>query len=131
MRDVRLKRLTQIVHRRASEVVLFELKDPRLGFVTVTRVKLTNDLRHAIVYYSVVGTDADRSRTSHALEHARGHVQTQIAKVMRTRVTPLVRFEYDHSVEGSVRVSKLLAELSAERGEDTASEPGEVRGEEE
>jgi ribosome-binding factor A len=118
MRDIRLEKLTHLVHRRASEVVLYQLKDPRLGFVTVTRVKLSGDLRHAVVFYSVVGSDGDRSKTAHALEHARGHVQTQIAKAMRTRVTPLVRFEYDHSVEGSVRVSQILAELAEENGEE-------------
>ena len=133
MRDVRLKRLTHLVHRRASEVVLYELKDPRLGFVTVTRVKLSGDLRHAVIYYSVVGSDGDRSKTAHALEHASGHVQTQIAKAMQTRVTPLVRFEYDEGIEGSVRVSQILSELKSELGEeeDEHLEGGDGGGEEE
>lgn len=130
MRDVRLQKLTHLVHRTASEVILYELKDPRLGFVTVTRVKLSRDLRHAIVFYSVVGTDGDRSKTAHALDHARGHIQTRIAKVMRTRVTPLIRFEYDLGVEGSVRVSQILAEIAEESGEGEA-EPGEDAFEEE
>jgi ribosome-binding factor A len=111
MRDVRLHRLTELVHRKASEVVLYELKDPRLGFVTVTRVDLSRDLRHAVVYFSVVGSEGDRSKTLHALEHARGYVQSQIAAALHTRVTPTVRFEYDESVEGAVRVSRILSEL--------------------
>jgi ribosome-binding factor A len=117
MRDVRLEKLTHLVQRRASEVILHELVDPRLGFVTVTRVKLSRDLRHAVIYYSVVGSDADRSKTAHALEHARGHVQSQIARAMRTRVTPQIRFEFDKGVEGSIRVSEILNRLREERSE--------------
>jgi ribosome-binding factor A len=125
MREVRLEKLTQLVLRRASEVILYELNDPRLGFVTVTRVKLTGDLRHAVIYYSVVGTEADRSKTGHALEHARGHVQSEIARAMHTRVTPVVRFEFDESIAGSIRVSQLLHDLREERGEqEEASAPG-------
>jgi ribosome-binding factor A len=123
MKDVRLHRLTELVHRRASEVVLYELKDPRLGFVTVTRVKLSRDLRHAVVYFSVVGTEGDRSKTLHALEHATGYVQGQIAAALHTRVTPTVRFEYDESVEGAVRVSRILSELKGE--EDQRDSPSE------
>ena len=117
MRDVRLEKLTHLVQRRASEIILLELRDPRLGFVTVTRVKLSGDLRHAVIYYSVVGSDADKSKTAHALEHATGYVQSQIARAMHTRVTPQVRFEYDRGVESSIRVSEILHRLKQEREE--------------
>ena len=121
MREVRLEKLTQLVHRRASEVIVYELNDPRLGFVTISHVKLSGDLRHAVIYYSVVGTDGDRSKTIHALEHARGHIQSEIARAMHTRVTPIIRFEYDEGVAGSIRVSQLLDELREERGEQEES----------
>jgi len=117
MRDVRLKRLSEVVQRKASEVILYELKDPRMGFVTVTRVKLSGDLRHAVIYYSVVGSDGERSRTEHAIENARGYIQGQIASALKTRVTPMIRFEYDASVEGSVRVSQILSELAEEESD--------------
>ena len=119
MRDVRLNRLTHLVHRVASEVILYELKDPRLGFVTISRVKLSGDLRHAVLHYSVIGSDGDRSRTAHALEDAKGFVQSRIAKALRTRVTPVIRFEFDESVEGSVRISQILHELNHEQVEAT------------
>lgn len=115
MRSVRLSRLTMLVHRRASEVILQDLKDPRLGFVTVTRVKLAGDLRHAIIYYSVVGDEADRSKTAHALDHAKGYIQSQVAKSMHTRVTPILQFEYDEGVERSIRVSSILNDLRQEQ----------------
>ncbi|MCU0724455.1 MAG: 30S ribosome-binding factor RbfA [Planctomycetes bacterium] len=123
MRDIRHEKLSSLVHRRASEVILYELKDPRLGFVTVTRVKLSKDLRHATVYWSVVGPDSDRTKTAHALDHARGFVQSEVAAALQTRVTPALDFEYDESVEGSVRVSRILDELRRRRGEDTTLLP--------
>jgi ribosome-binding factor A len=128
MKDVRLKRLTQLLHRRAGEILSYELKDPRMGFVTVSRVKLSGDLRHAVIYWSIVGTESERSRTAHALEDARGHVQSQIAAVMHTRVTPVIRFEFDESIAGSVRVSQILDELRGERAEPEET-PGETPGE--
>ena len=118
MQDVRHERLTQVVQRTASEVIAYELKDPRMGFVTVSRVKLSRDIRHAVIFWSIVGTEGERSRTAHALEAATGYVQSRIAKALDTRVTPLIRFEYDRGVEGSVRVSRILDELREERGEE-------------
>ena len=115
MRDVRHEKLTRLVQRRASEVILFELKDPRLGFVTVSRVKLSKDVRHAIVYWSIVGSEGDRSKTAHALEGARGFVQTQVARILSTRTTPLIQFVFDEGVEGSVRVGRILSDLRDER----------------
>jgi len=125
MRDVRLQRLSELVQRKASEVILYELKDPRMGFVTVTRVRLSRDLRHAVIYYSVVGDEGERSRTTHALEHARGYIQSQIAAAMKTRVTPAIRFEYDASVEGSVRVSRILLEIAEEDSDGLEASPDE------
>jgi ribosome-binding factor A len=100
-----------------------------LGFVTVTRVKLSGDLKHAVIYYSVIGSEADRSKTAHALEHARGHVQSEIARAMHTRVTPIVRFEFDEGLAGSIRISQLLHELTEER--DGREETSVPNGEEE
>lgn len=123
MSDLRLEKLTHLVHRRAGEVIAFELKDPRIGFVTVSRVKLSKDLRHAVIYYSVVGSDAERTKTAHALDQAKGYVQGRIATAMNTRVTPQIRFEFDEAVEGAVRVSQLLNELREQRGEEEPFDP--------
>lgn len=129
----KIERLKKVIIRKASDVILFELHDPRLGFVTLTKVDLGDDLRHAIIYYSIIGRDADRSKTSHALGAARGYVQNAIAGAMRTRVTPQIRFKYDESIEGSMRVSRLIDEAvaaddktRAERGDDAddSTEPG-------
>jgi ribosome-binding factor A len=113
----RIERLTKVILRRAGEVVAHELKDPRLGLVTITRVQLVEDLSAARIYWSVMGDEAERSKSAHALEHARGFVQSEIAGVMHTRITPVVSFHYDESIEGAVRMSRLLDGLRKEREE--------------
>ncbi|MBN2490040.1 MAG: 30S ribosome-binding factor RbfA [Planctomycetes bacterium] len=110
----RIERLKKVILRRASDVILYELHDPRLGFVTLSKVELTQDIRHATIYYSVIGADAERSRTGHALEDARGYIQKQIAAVLKTRVTPQIRFRFDESIEGVLRISRTIDEARAQ-----------------
>ena len=124
----KIERLRKVILRKASEVILYELHDPRLGFVTLSKVDLADDLRHAVIYYSVMGEDADRSKTSHALEAARGYIQKAIASALHTRVTPHIRFKFDESIEGAMRISRMIDEAVAaddearrKRGEDEAS----------
>lgn len=123
--DIRLKRLSEVVKERASEVIVLELKDPRLGFVTVTRVKLARDLTQAVIFWSIIGSAADRNKTAHALEDARGFIQSAVAKAMQTRVTPRLTIRYDPSLERAQKVHEILAQLRREReerGEATDSE---------
>ena len=108
-------RLTAVIKEKAAQIILFELKDPRLGFLTVTRVKLAPDLSTCRVFYSVIGTDGIKSRTRHALNDARGFIQRRIGQTLRTRLVPHLEFEYDESIEGAFRVSSILKELAAER----------------
>ena len=98
----RIEKLTKLILKRAGEVVSHELKDPRLGLVTITRVDLTADLRYAKIYWSVLGDESERSKSTYALEHARGHIQSEIAHVLHTRVTPILSFHYDESIEGVI-----------------------------
>lgn len=115
-------RLAEIIRQRAAHVICFELKDPRMGFVTITRAKLSADLASATVYWSVLGSDSQKSKTLHALEHARIYVQRRVAEGLRTRVAPELVFEYDESVEGTIRMGSLLKQLRHERGDDAAGE---------
>ncbi len=121
--EVRLKRLSEIVKQRASEVILFELKDPRLGFVTVTRVKLAPDLSSAIVFWSVLGTRGQKSKTEHALKDASPFIQREVARILTTRVTPRLTLKFDPSIEGALRVTSILDRLAKERGEDPPAAP--------
>lgn len=121
--DIRLRRLTEVVKQRASQVILMELKDPRLGFLTVTRVKLAKDLTMATIFWSIIGSKGDRSKTAHALEDARGYIQSAVAKVMGTRVTPRITLKYDPSMERAQKVHETLAALRRERAERGEPEP--------
>ena len=113
--SIRLKRLSRLALERASEVVLYELSDPRLEMVTLTRVKLSSDLSFATIFWSCLGDDAARSKASHALASAAAHVQREIADVFHTRRSPRVKFEFDPSIAGAIHVGKLLDELREER----------------
>ncbi len=88
------------------------LKDPRIGFVTVTGVQATTDLTHAKVFVSVLGSEKERERTLAGLEAAHGVLQAQVAKELRLRRTPVLAFEYDPTVERGVRLTKLIDELA-------------------
>ncbi len=116
------ERLKKIILRKASDVILFELHDPRLGFVTLSKVDLTDDLKYATIYYSVMGDKADKSRTRHALDDARGYVQKAVASALKTRTAPQLRFRYDESIEGVLRISRIIDDAVAEDEEQTESE---------
>jgi ribosome-binding factor A len=113
--EIRLKRLEKLALQTASQLVLYQLADPRLEFVTLTRVKLSSDLSHLQIYWSVVGSEGDRSKTEHALDDARGEVQRAIAAAFSTRRTPRVKFHFDPSLQGAIEMGKLLDDLKAER----------------
>ncbi len=89
-----------------------ELKDPRIGFVTVTGVKTSPDLRHASVYVSVLGGRRKQEATLAGLESSRGILQGRVNRELRLKRTPQLTFEYDPTVERGVRLSKLIDELS-------------------
>lgn len=125
--DIRIRRLERLALERASEVVLRELADPRLTLVTLTRVELTGDLSYGTVFWSSLGSPADRRKAARALDDATGRVQSEVARVFRTRRTPKLRFQFDPSIEGAARVGSILTRLEKERGE---REP-EARAEEE
>jgi ribosome-binding factor A len=126
------QRLTEVIRQRAAHVILFELRDPRMGFVTITKVKLAPDMSICVIYWSVIGTAGDKSKTMHALEHARLFVQRRVAEGLRTRSAPILSFEFDPSVEGSIKMGGLLKSLRDERGETSppAAEAAPVDGEE-
>jgi ribosome-binding factor A len=110
-RPERLRRVDEAVRKVLSEGIA-ELKDPRIGFVTVTAVQVTNDLEHATVWVSIFGTDRERERTMQALEGAAGVLQGRINRELHLRRTPHLRFTYDAAVERGVRMSSLIDELA-------------------
>ena len=105
-----MRRVNESVRQVLSEA-LPELKDPRIGFVTLTGVETTTDLRHARVFVSVFGPERKRQATLDALAAAHGVLQGRIARELRMKRTPQLTFEYDRTVEEGVRMSKLIDEL--------------------
>jgi ribosome-binding factor A len=90
------------------------LKDPRIGFVTVTGVRATTDLKQATVWVSVLGPSGDRERTLEGLQAAHGVLQSRVARELGLRRTPVLTFEYDPSVERAARLTQMIDELAPE-----------------
>ena len=107
----RMRRVNESVRQVLSEAVL-ELKDPRIGFVTVTGVVTSADLRHAKVFVSVFGNEKKQEKSMAGLDAAHGVLQARIASELRLKRTPQLEFEYDRSVEEGVRMSALIDELA-------------------
>jgi ribosome-binding factor A len=112
----RMRRVNEAVREALAEAV-GELKDPRIGFVTVTGVETSPDLRHARVYVSVLGNERKREQTLEGLESAHGVLQSKIASELRMKRTPLLTFEYDPTVAEGVRMTKLIDELAPDDSE--------------
>jgi ribosome-binding factor A len=107
----RMRRVNEAVRQVLSEAV-GELKDPRIGFVTVTGVETSRDLRHARVYVSVLGPEPKRRQSLAGLEAAHGVLQARLARELRLKRTPQLAFEYDPTVERGVRMTQLIDELA-------------------
>jgi ribosome-binding factor A len=107
----RMRRVNEAVREVISEGV-GELKDPRVGFVTVTGVQTSADLRHATVFVSVFGTEGTRKKTLDGLAAAHGVLQARLARELRLKRTPQLIFEYDPTVERGVRMTQLIDELA-------------------
>src|SRR3990172_10045202 len=109
----RMRRVNESLRQVLSEA-LPDLKDPRIGFVTITGVETTTDLRQATVFVSVYGEEKVRLDTLEGLAAAHGVLQARIARELKLRRTPQLTFEYDPSVERGVRMSRLIDELAPE-----------------
>jgi len=107
----RCERVAEAIKKEASNVIHDELKDPRLGFVTVTRVELTQDLRSAKIFFSVLGKDEDYLRTRKALDSASGFIRKLIAQRIQLRFAPEIMFREDKSGEHSIRIQQILDEI--------------------
>ena len=111
---LRVKRVQEAIKEEAGIIITQQLTDPRLGFVTVTRVKVTRDLREAVIYVSVLGGSGQRSKTLHALKDATGFIKRACGDRLQLRFTPSLRIEFDVGIDKSIRVAELLRQASEE-----------------
>jgi ribosome-binding factor A len=108
MSSSRMRRVDEAVREVLSDAISTELKDPRVGFVTVTAVKTSPDLRHAKVFISVLGSEEERAASLAGLTSAHGFLQRRLAAELRLKHTPALAFEHDPSIERGMRITELL-----------------------
>jgi len=115
--SARVRRIGEQIQRELAELVRLELKDPRVGMITLTGVEVSADYSHAKVFFTLLGSEQALHETERALDHAGGFLRTQLAHRLRLRNVPQLHFVYDASVERGMRLSKLI---------DAAVRPGSV-----
>jgi ribosome-binding factor A len=106
----RSERVAEALQALVAELLLREIKDPRIGLVTVTAVTVTPDLRHARIFFSCLGDAARRAQSLNGLTSAAGFVRSQVARKLNLRVAPEIVFELDPSLEQAERIARLLKE---------------------
>jgi len=111
MRQARIERLTQQLQREIAQIIHQEIKDPRLGFVTITKVELSKDLTHAKILFSCLGPSEERTRSQEALDRSTGFIYGLLKKRLRLRVIPRLAFRYDGSIQGAIALSAALDQL--------------------
>lgn len=111
-------RHTRLTHQLQQEIALIiqrELKDPRIGFVTITKAELSRDLASMKVFYSCLGEETARARSQEVLDHSAGFIRSLIKKRFRLKVIPQLVFRYDESIAGAITISVTLDRLKQER----------------
>jgi ribosome-binding factor A len=114
MARVRVGRVGEQIKKELSQIVQSELKDPRIGFLTVTGVDVTNDLSLARVYLSVLGTDEQKEATLKALSSGTGYIRSELGKRIRLRKIPELQFRFDASIDYGSKIDLLLHQLNQE-----------------
>jgi ribosome-binding factor A len=101
--------------KETSKIILYELRDPRKGFVTVTRAKVSDDYRYAKIFVSIMGTPKEKKLTMGGLRHAQGFVQKELSRRIQMRSFPEINFELDDSIEKAFEITNTIDKLAKER----------------
>ena len=107
----RMNKVAEAIKEEVAKILQTELKDPRIGFVTVTQVRVTADLQRATIYFSLLEGQGSQSGTEAGLKSAQGFIRKMLGERLRLRVTPEIIFRHDPSVAETIRISKLLSSL--------------------
>ncbi len=110
MKAHRVARVSEVIRETASETILFEVRDPRVKNVTITRAEVSGDLQHAKVYVSIMGTQKEQELCMHGLRNAAGFVQAKLGSRLKTRYTPTIQFVLDEGVKKSLEMTRLINE---------------------
>ena len=109
----RPERLAEVIKKEMSDLLLGELKDPRVGFATITDVTVSNDLKYAKIYVSVLGEPEQKNSTLQGLQKALGFVRTELGRRIRLRQVPEISFKLDQSLDQGARIMELLNEVKS------------------
>ena len=112
MSQLRVEKVQEFIKQEISSILIDGLKDPRVGFVTVTRVECSRDLRLGKVFFSVLGDKTKRVSTMEALNHAKGYIRSTVGKALNIRFTPELAFFLDESLDSSENIQRLLNEAN-------------------
>ncbi|MGM0414273.1 MAG: 30S ribosome-binding factor RbfA [Bacillota bacterium] len=118
----RKRRLSELLKEEISDIILKEVKDPRIGFVSVNDVELSGDLRHAKVFVSVIGDQTERDDTMDGLKKATGFIRKLLGERITVYHTPELVFKYDDSIEHGIHISNLIKEVREEEKEAKSDE---------
>lgn len=108
------ERLEKIIEREIGNIIMSDVKDERLKFITITKVSLTGDYSYATVYYRVLGNERQIEATSRTFEEAKGYIRTLLSKKIKMRKVPELRFKYDSSLEYGNRIEQILKDLDSQ-----------------
>jgi len=114
----RVLRVAQQIKEIVSEVIVRHLKDPGIGFVTIARVKVSRDLKEALIFVNILGTEKQKKESLTALNRASGFIQHFLGKELHIRSTPHVKFKYDTSLDHVFHIEEVLKELKAKESKD-------------
>jgi ribosome-binding factor A len=119
----RAQRVAETIHKEISSLLIKGLKDPRIGFITITAVDVTPDLRHAKVFYTLMGNQTERAQNQSGLDSCAPYIRQHLGRHLRLRYVPEVRFEYDSSFDYGQRIEKLLSEVKPDEPQDDSKDP--------
>lgn len=123
MAKIRVSRVGEQIKKEIVDIVRTEVKDPRVGFVTITVVEASGDLQHANVYVSVLGDETKRNGTMEALNKASGFIRSEVGRRIRLRRTPELHFKLDTSIDYSTRISEVLRDIKGDESNESNAEP--------
>ena len=116
MQKSRIARVAEQLRQKLGQLITTRLKDPRIGFVTLTHVEVAPDLKQARVFFSLIGTEKERKSTSIALNWSRGFLQREIARLLTLRFTPKLEFIFDTAIQESIHLDEILQKIHEEAG---------------
>ncbi|HMK52488.1 MAG TPA: 30S ribosome-binding factor RbfA [Thermodesulfobacteriota bacterium] len=111
MEGKRSEKVADLIQKEISQMLVKSIKDPRIGFVTITKVTVSEDFRLAKVYFSVAGTLEERERSMKGLESAKGYVRKELGQRIRLRYTPEIMFQFDPSIEYAIHMEELIQSI--------------------